>query len=367
MNEGNIEDLFDGPLERGVPSAMELCFLNSSNDATACSSYTADRSTRVCNDDNEDSPCLEAVGYTQGDYTLNSICEMKASALAHCLDGKRFLQVRSGDKLVSEDNPALLAWVFPHLDPFGIGAFNEPNRAGNRSLSFPRQVHNLILQHNSPFANDANFAYVCWNVIQKRELNRSLIFRIPVGECEQLGRRLYELAPALTDLLRIWETEPWAVPKTNMQKEAISLVNRLQSVAKHLRGTSGYKQARRHELRGLIRKFGTPALFITINPADVFNPLMGIFGGIETSQWCRMTQFERACFVAKNPAAAAQFFDEILRNFLSIVVTPGAARPSLFGICDAYYGMVEAQGCGTLHCHMLLWIRGNPNPELLRE
>ncbi|KIK74607.1 hypothetical protein PAXRUDRAFT_29155 [Paxillus rubicundulus Ve08.2h10] len=27
--------------------------------------------------------------------------------------------------------------------------------------------------------------------------------------------------------------------------------------------------------------------------------------------------------------------------------------------------MVEAQGCGTLHCHMLLWLTGNPSPQVL--
>ena len=29
--------------------------------------------------------------------------------------------------------------------------------------------------------------------------------------------------------------------------------------------------------------------------------------------------------------------------------------------------MVEAQGRGTLHCHMLLWIEGNPNPQDLHD
>ncbi|KAJ6579753.1 hypothetical protein B0H10DRAFT_1637725, partial [Mycena sp. CBHHK59/15] len=41
--------------------------------------------------------------------------------------------------------------------------------------------------------------------------------------------------------------------------------------------------------------------------------------------------------------------------------------PGLFGRCTAYYGMVEAQGRGTLHCHMLVWIAGNPSPQDLRD
>jgi hypothetical protein len=83
---------------------------------------------------------------------------MKSSALAHCLDGKRFFQARSGNNLVHNDNPALLAWVFPRLDPFGIGGFNEPNHSHEHKLSFVHQLHNLLMQDNSLFAWDPNFA-----------------------------------------------------------------------------------------------------------------------------------------------------------------------------------------------------------------
>ena len=152
-----------------------------------------------------------------------------------------------------------------------------------------------------------------------------------------------------------------------MQKEVSMLLNQLQSVGNHLWGTSRYKQARRHELRGLIRKFETPALFVTINPADVYNPLVGVFGGKEVSEWRAMSQLECTIFVVRHPAPAAQFFDEIMQAFISTIVHPGSEHPGLFGICDAFYGMVEAQGRGTLHCHMLLWIHGHPNPQLLRE
>ncbi|KAG1848991.1 hypothetical protein F4604DRAFT_1883848 [Suillus subluteus] len=41
--------------------------------------------------------------------------------------------------------------------------------------------------------------------------------------------------------------------------------------------------------------------------------------------------------------------------------------PGVFGHCEAYYGTVETQGRGTLHCHMLLWIAGNPSPQELHN
>ncbi|KAJ7315564.1 hypothetical protein DFH08DRAFT_617235, partial [Mycena albidolilacea] len=39
----------------------------------------------------------------------------------------------------------------------------------------------------------------------------------------------------------------------------------------------------------------------------------------------------------------------------------------LFSRCNGYYAMVEAQGRGTLHCHMLVWLEGNPTPQELRD
>ncbi|KZT55601.1 hypothetical protein CALCODRAFT_524541 [Calocera cornea HHB12733] len=53
-------------------------------------------------------------------------------------------------------------------------------------------------------------------------------------------------------------------------------------------------------------------------------------------------------------------------RFRDIILRIGGG-PRLFGQCTAWYGMVEAQGQGTLHCHMLVWIEGNPSPKSLRN
>ncbi|KAJ7120755.1 hypothetical protein C8R43DRAFT_863814, partial [Mycena crocata] len=39
----------------------------------------------------------------------------------------------------------------------------------------------------------------------------------------------------------------------------------------------------------------------------------------------------------------------------------------VLGIVKAYYGCVEAQGRGTLHCHMLVWVEGGLNPNEIRK
>ncbi|PBK86774.1 hypothetical protein ARMGADRAFT_1047805 [Armillaria gallica] len=39
----------------------------------------------------------------------------------------------------------------------------------------------------------------------------------------------------------------------------------------------------------------------------------------------------------------------------------------VLGLVKAYYGCVEAQGRGTLHCHMLVWLEGSLNPNEIKE
>ncbi|KIJ58690.1 hypothetical protein HYDPIDRAFT_33933 [Hydnomerulius pinastri MD-312] len=227
VDEDNIDDLYAGDGEQSVPQAVEICFLPSGTpDADATAGYT-DRNISADDREDEGDPedmLIEAIGYTEGDHTPENFKLMKATALARCLDGKRYVQMRSRSRLVYEDEPGLLAWLFPHLDPFGIGGFGELNRTPQQHISFARQLRNLLLQDNSPFQSDPNFAYVCWNITQKRELSRQLAFRIDCDTQYDLGRQLYEIAPGLTDLIRLWERDPRARPLDDQQQRALRIL-----------------------------------------------------------------------------------------------------------------------------------------------
>ncbi|KAJ7718617.1 hypothetical protein B0H14DRAFT_2168921, partial [Mycena olivaceomarginata] len=51
---------------------------------------------------------------------------------------------------------------------------------------------------------------------------------------------------------------PNAKASTKEEKRAVRTLARLNILA-NLKGSSGYKQCRRNEIRGLIKKFSTPA------------------------------------------------------------------------------------------------------------
>ncbi|TFK81782.1 hypothetical protein K466DRAFT_578429 [Polyporus arcularius HHB13444] len=57
----------------------------------------------------------------------------------------------------------------------------------------------------------------------------------------------------------------------------------------------------------------------------------------------------------------------MISNFISVILRHGRAESGLFGKCIAYYGTVEAQARGMLHCHMLIWIKDHPSPQKMRD
>ena len=77
----------------------------------------------------------------------------------------------------------------------------------------------------------------------------------------------------------------------------------------------------------------------------------------------------RAKNIADDPYAAAKFFQfmitTILETLFQVTVTPAQVKSGMgvFGRVAAYFGTVESQGRGTLHLHLLVWLKHVPPPD----
>jgi len=98
----------------------------------------------------------------------------------------------------------------------------------------------------------------------------------------------------------------------------------------------------------------------TIN-MDSFNSLLG------------PDSHHRAENIACNPYAAARFFDFLVCTMLETligIINHGSHVTSEAGILGqvvAYFGVVEAQGRGTLHLHMFMWLANTPNSDEMEQ
>ncbi|KAJ7234987.1 hypothetical protein C8J57DRAFT_1531266 [Mycena rebaudengoi] len=284
FSSDNMATLFseeDSAGDTAVPRGVELaCLADDSVSATATSSYTDRGDTDTTSQQQpmppapprvfdvlsvpRDEMVMEAVGYTAGESSAVNYTKMKATALAWCLDKKKYMSMRSSTKFISDRDPGLLTFNFPRLDPWGIGGFLDPRRTTSQAISFEHQVKNLLRHHDGAFQNDPSFAYVCWNIIQKKEVNRNIAFRTDAKSQADTLKDVLEIAPLLTDMMAKWEGNEHARPTTAGERKALKTLNKLKLVARDLKGSSGYKQSRRNEIRAMMKKMGTPALFITI-------------------------------------------------------------------------------------------------------
>lgn len=372
FSQANFDALFSPELasvDTATLASVEKAFLAVAPESESASADYTDRNN-IEDGSLADPLLLESVGYTEGDHTPQNYSDMKIKAINHCRKGLPFLQSRSGAQPMSDRDEAFLTSVFPHLDPWGIAPLNSRKRSNKSSLK--RQVQYLLSLHHSPFERDANFAFICWNIITKAEVNKTVSFRVKDSQRTAIVNDIMNLSTeALDSLASKWEKDPSLKPSTTDEKAVARVLNRLRHVSGSLTGSDARKRAQRNEIRGLMNVEGTPALFITLNPADVHHPLVRLISGHDATiedllKGEPLSKRDRALLVADRPAAAATFFDAMIRTFIDCVLRPGNG-PGLFGTCTSYYGTVEAQGKGTLHLHLLIWLEGNLNPQALRD
>ncbi|EIW78412.1 hypothetical protein CONPUDRAFT_61286, partial [Coniophora puteana RWD-64-598 SS2] len=266
FSEENLNNLFypeHASLERAPLRAMQVCTLEGHDNVINAETFTSSHVTSAADADyyRDGDFVLPSVGYTAGERSVGSREEMKHIALTHVLNRNRFIWARSGSSFLSEDDPCFLSSLFPHLDMFGIGAFNHPARLPSQKISIKAQTENMLRRHQSKFVGDPVFPFIMWNVVQKRNVRQNSSFTVPESTQMVIQRELLEVAPALVDLAAKWKKDPRASPVTHLERKAVQLLRQVQFTSTNIPGSPGYKLARRNEVRAMLPMYGTPALF----------------------------------------------------------------------------------------------------------
>ncbi|CAF4740683.1 unnamed protein product, partial [Rotaria socialis] len=107
--------------------------------------------------------------------------------------------------------------------------------------------------------------------------------------------------------------------------------------------------------------------FVTINPADIHSPVAVYFAGVDLDldrvlPEVLRTSYERAQIIATHPVATAKFFNCLIQSILKCLVLEGVLGPT-----KAYFGTVESQDRGSLHLHLLIWLKHEYTPAQLKE
>ncbi|XP_044714515.1 PIF1 protein [Hirsutella rhossiliensis] len=144
----------------------------------------------------------------------------------------------------------------------------------------------------------------------------------------------------------------------------------------------GYAQPLSNESRLLMRRkiqaldirAGMPAIWITISPNDINNPVkmklaihrLHDYESAKELLADLHEKYDRIALSTMDPVSSAIFFHREVSLFFEKYVNAG--QESVFGKISHYYATVETNERGSLHLHGLLWLDGNMRlPNLIGD
>ena len=271
------------------------------------------------------------------------------------------------------DDPNHLMGAFPVLYPYAKGGLEV-----DRIIQVPYSDHaRWSLQYwDKRFRKDLHFVFQVFGVLQKRQVCNSAGLQIKRKDFLRNEQAIKSLKPA--DLVQAASEESRRLPFSNPAVQ--SLRKHITSVRAKVMGTDESRVGIRSKIWSLTAQLGPPSLWITINPSDTADPIAQVLAGVDID----LDKFDktlgpdaatRAATVAADPYAAAKFFhfivDTVIRELFGIKAHTKSRhmekKRGIFGNMAGYIGTVEAQGRGTLHFHVVCWLKDAPTSAHMKD
>ena len=269
-------------------------------------------------------------------------------------------------------DPNHLLGTFPTLFPYGQGGFEVERRV---HVPYESHVRWALRYEDKRFRKDPHFPFQVFGVCQKRQVCRASVLQMKRGSYFRHQNLLATLTP--DDLTKASREETRGVPFSNPVVRALR--SQLSAVKRRVQGSDESRISIRGKIWGTNLLHNPPSVWVTINPADMQDPIAQVLAGadIDLDNFCSTAgpdSVDRAMNMASDPYASANFFHLMIRNVLEVMfgISRGrngviVRREGVFGVTKSYVGTVEAQGRGSLHLHLLLWLEGAPTASELRQ
>ncbi|KAM4063431.1 PIF1-like helicase [Hirsutella rhossiliensis] len=283
----------------------------------------------------------------------------------HADGSEPYIGVRRGDDFADSFEASFFAKTFPTLLPFGVGGPRPVEEAAvqlgrgtadirereaatrelvsSRNMSLRTWADTVLRRHGGRFATHHIFAFLVFNIgvrSRNRRVSMLSVTRKNFRKVERIVRSLTAdgLAAARAELESTGKTTDDAVKEL---LRSLSLI------------------------LALIVRYGVPAIWFTINPNDITNPVKLRLAAYRArdpeaaEEFLRSLDkaFKRVRLSVSDPMSSAVFFHREMTLFFEHYVNAGGE--SVFGRVSQYYGAVETNERGSLHVHGLLWLEGN--------
>ena len=302
--------------------------------------------------------------------------QLKAAALRHAKQGGSFIKVPHDPDPVNEFfNPSMFPMLYPTLFPYGIGGFEDRRRVV--PIGLDNHIKHMLTLADKRFQQHYSFMFVAFNILQRRKLLLHTSLRVGRNNFDSWAKRFACVSTeAINSLVSRASNGDQLTPTTDDERLAFGLMKEVKAISSHVPGSPESRLTMRNEIRANVLSLGVPSFFLTVNPADVYSPIVKFLAGNDIDVDNLLpdqvpTYWEQAGVVACNPCIAAEFFDTYINAFISAILRydpkQRSTQPGILGVTKAYYGCVEAQGRGSLHCHMVVWVHGGLTSDEIRD
>ena len=305
---------------------------------------------------------------TSEEYDTMDSETLKAMAAKHLDDGGKVLAIgHSKEPQSIWKNSKLYPQMFPWLFPYGLGGIGHERQ--KHRLSDEEHKRHLLMYHDKHFQKDPHFPLIAFNHEQIKDSTKGGFIVAKQKSFDKIANRLLQInSGVLTDITECMKKGKKVKGDSQEEKDCLQLIHDIDKIGSHVKGSITSKKYMRNEIWSLISFQGAPSWYITLSPADNKHPISLYYADTkERFAPILRGKSEKESLIADNPVASARFFHFMIQVFIKHVLGVDADHTGLYGDTSLYYGIVEQQGCLTLHLHMLLWIRGALTPQEIRD
>ena len=306
-----------------------------------------------------------------------SSAELRDAALRHFKRGGGYYEMPHEQAACEERyNPELFPKAYPTLFPYGIGGFEDVSRPV--WLSMEHHAKHLFNLADRRFQEHYSFMFTVFNILQRRTVMINSSLKVERASYGRVAADLAAVSPE--SLAQVSQKMQSAAGVSSLrdfsaeERRVLRLMDEVKLVSRDVRGSNAARLHMRNEIRGLMVQLGLPSFYLTINPADVYNPLVKFLAGADINLDDLLPDDvpdigRQSILIVRNPVVAAKFFNIVIKAFITTVLgyDNKDVDGGILGHVKGYYGCVEAQGRGSLHCHMIIWVEGGLNPNKIRD
>ncbi|KAL0578897.1 hypothetical protein V5O48_003088 [Marasmius crinis-equi] len=193
--------------------------------------------------------------------------DLRTAALNHIKYRRGgYLEIRHEKGFVREfmiKNPSLFPMMYPTLFPYGLGGLDDPiEKLGSQS----GRTSNTCA--TSETREHASFLFSSFSMLQRHEMLINTVMKIRNKMYRNMARDFTEVSPsavaAVSSRIAEGDTVTW---RNQSEKKVLHLMKHARIMTGKVQGSAEAKKHQRNEIRALSMVQGSPAYYITINPA----------------------------------------------------------------------------------------------------